>query len=171
VQMSMIDTWAATGCWCVQPEREWSYTLEGWRAFLKAINNDGIFTVSRWYNPGEINETGRMIGLATAALLDSGVKDARSHLFVAHADHIATLVLSKMPFNEQQLRLLHDEVLDSGFIAWIDKPQADASPHWRDDVAIEDVQSLSVNQRLIGLYRAFVLPHDIGLILCLLPSD
>ena len=25
-----------------------------------------------WYDPGDVNETGRMIGLATAALLDAG---------------------------------------------------------------------------------------------------
>jgi hypothetical protein len=67
VQMSMIDTFAATGAGAFSLSENGLYTLEGWRAFLKAVNNDGIFTVSRWYNPGEINETGRMIGLAMAA--------------------------------------------------------------------------------------------------------
>ena len=45
-----------------------------------------------------------MIGLATAALLDAGVRDSRPHLFVAHAEHIATLVLSKSPFTDEQLK-------------------------------------------------------------------
>ena len=75
-----------------------SYTLEGWRAFINTLNDNGIFTVSRWFNPDDVKETGRMIGLATAALLDMGVSDARPHLFVARANHIATLVLSKSPF-------------------------------------------------------------------------
>ena len=110
VQMSMIDTWAATGAGAFSLSENGLYTLEGWRAFLKTINNEGVFTVSCWYNPGEINETGRMIGLATAALLDAGVKDARSHLFVARADNIATLVLSKTRFTEEQLLVLHNEV-------------------------------------------------------------
>jgi hypothetical protein len=115
VQMSMIDTWAATGAGAFSLSENGLYTLEGWRAFLKAINDHGIFTVSRWYAPDDVNETGRMIGLATGALLDSGVKDARSHLFVARAEHIATLVLSKSPFTEEQLRTLNDAVLDLGF--------------------------------------------------------
>ena len=64
VQMSMIDTWAATGAGAFSLSENGLYTLEGWRAFLKTINNNGFFTVSRWYSPSEVNETGRMIGLA-----------------------------------------------------------------------------------------------------------
>ena len=82
VQMSMIDTWAATGAGAFSLSENGLYTLEGWRAFLKTVNDRGIFTVSRWYSPGDVNETGRMIALATAALLDTGLKDARPHLFV-----------------------------------------------------------------------------------------
>src|SRR5215831_15597086 len=115
VQMSMIDTWAATGAGAFSLSENGLYTLEGWRAFLNVINDHGIFTVSRWYAPDDVNETGRMIGLATAALLDAGVKDVRPHLFVARAEHIATLVLSKSPFTEEQLRTLNDAVLDLGF--------------------------------------------------------
>jgi hypothetical protein len=115
VQMSMIDTWAATGAGAFSLSENGLYTLEGWRAFLKAINDHGIFTVSRWYAPDDVNETGRMIGLATGVLLDAGVKDARRHLFVARAEHIATLVLSKSPFTEEQLGTLNDAVLDLGF--------------------------------------------------------
>ena len=95
VQMSMIDTWAATGAGAFSLSENGLYTLEGWRAFFGTLNDDGIFTVSRWYSPGNIDETGRMIGLATAILLDAGVKDARPQMFVASAGKIATLVLSK----------------------------------------------------------------------------
>jgi predicted membrane-bound spermidine synthase len=115
VQMSMVDTWAATGAGAFSLSENGLYTLEGWRAFLKTVSDDGVFTVSRWYSPDDVNETGRMIALATAALLDAGVKDARPHLFVARAGNIATLVLSKAPFTGEQLRVLHDAVRDLGF--------------------------------------------------------
>src|SRR5581483_5878692 len=92
VQMSMIDTWAATGAGAFSLSENGLYTLEGWRAFLNTLTDHGVFTVSRWYNADNVNETGRMIGLATAALLDMGVADARPHLFVARASTIATLV-------------------------------------------------------------------------------
>ena len=41
VQMSMIDTWAATGAGAFSLSENGLYTLEGWRAFLKAINDNG----------------------------------------------------------------------------------------------------------------------------------
>ena len=115
IQMSMIDTWAATGAGAFSLSENGLYTLEGWRAFLKTINDDGVFTVSRWYNRTEVNETGRMIGLAIAALLDSGVKDPRAHLFVANTQDIATLVLSKAPLDGERLHILHDQVAKGGF--------------------------------------------------------
>src|SRR5262245_39547827 len=52
VQMSMIDTWAATGAGAFSLSENGLYTLEGWRAFLATLNGNGIFTVSRWYDPG-----------------------------------------------------------------------------------------------------------------------
>ena len=110
IQMSMIDTWAATGAGAFSLSENGLYTLEGWRAFIARLTPGGFFTVSRWYNPGDNNETGRMIALATAALLDAGVADARQHMFVANIGRIATLVLSRSPFTPEQLALLRDVV-------------------------------------------------------------
>jgi hypothetical protein len=128
IEMSMIDTWAATGAGAFSLSENGLYTLEGWRGFLKALNPDGVFTVSRWYNPQDLNETGRMIGLATAALLDMGITDARPHLYVARADHIATLVLRKRPFTPEELAILDKEVAWLGFDVLLSPKQAPASP-------------------------------------------
>jgi hypothetical protein len=158
VQMSMIDTWAATGAGAFSLSENGLYTLEGWRAFLKAINSDGIFTVSRWYSPGEINETGRMIGLATAALLDAGVKDVRPHLFVARASNIATLVLSKAPFTGEQLRVLHNAVQDGGFTVLLAPDSPPESGLLRQVTESQDLVAL--NRALNGSYLDLTVPTD-----------
>lgn len=143
IQMSMIDTWAATGAGAFTLSENGLYTLEGWRAFLKTLNERGIFTVSRWYDPSNVNETGRMIGLATAALLDAGVSDARPHLFVARADHIATLVLSKHPFTVEQLHVLHSEIDRLGFRVLLAPDQPAKSELLATMVASKDIASLN----------------------------
>jgi hypothetical protein len=158
VQMSMIDTWAATGAGAFSLSENGLYTLEGWRAFLKTINDDGVFTVSRWYNPGEINETGRMIGLATAALLDAGVKDPRSHLFVANADRIATLVLSKAPLSEERLRVLHEAVDKGGFRVILAPDQPPSSDLLRKVLDSNDLGAL--DRALNSSYLDLSVPHD-----------
>jgi predicted membrane-bound spermidine synthase len=146
VQMSMIDTWAATGAGAFSLSENGLYTLEGWRAFLRPLNEDGIFTVSRWYNPGDINETGRMIGLATAVLFDAGVKDPRSQMFVASTGSIATLVLSKKPFTPEQLRVLHGTVRDLGFNVLLAPDQPPQSPLLR--AITESTDRASLNRAL-----------------------
>ena len=110
IQMSMIDTWAATGAGAFSLSENGLYTLEGWRTFLGRLSDGGVFTVSRWYSPSDLNETGRMIALATAATLDAGHDDARPNMLVARSSNIATLVLAKRPFTAEQLKILEDEV-------------------------------------------------------------
>jgi hypothetical protein len=115
IQMSMIDTFAATGAGAFSLSENGLYTLQGWRAFIRTLNDGGILTVSRWYNPGDVNESGRIIALAIAALWDAGVSDVRPHLFVARAKNIATLVLSKSPLTASQVATLRGEVRRLGF--------------------------------------------------------
>ena len=158
VQMSMIDTWAATGAGAFSLSENGLYTLEGWRAFLKTLNPNGILTVNRWYNPGEVNETGRLIGLATGALLDAGVKDARPHLYVASAGHIATLVLSKSPFTEEQLRVLNDTVRDLGFNVLLSPDQQPQSALLRQITTSHDLTSL--DRALSSSYLDLTVPTD-----------
>jgi hypothetical protein len=158
IQMSMIDTWAATGAGAFSLSENGLYTLEGWRAFLKTLNSNGLFTVSRWYSPNDVNETGRMIGLATAALIDAGVENPRSHLFVASNNVIATLVLSKAPFTEQQLRILHNTVRDQGFTELISPDREADSELLRHTVESRDLASL--NRVLSSTYLDLTVPTD-----------
>jgi hypothetical protein len=158
VQMSMIDTWAATGAGALSLSENGLYTLEGWRAFLKAINDDGILTVSRWYDPGNVNETGRMISLATAALLDAGVNDARPHLFVARTAKIATLLLSKAPFTAEKLRVLHDCVRNLGFGVVLAPDQPPESEILRAITQSRDLAAL--NRVVDAAYLDLSVPTD-----------
>jgi spermidine synthase len=126
IQMSLIDTWAATGAGAFSLSENGLYTLEGWRAFTRRLTGNGVFTVSRWYNPGDVNESGRMIALALATMMDAGAADARAHVFVARGREIATLVLSKSAFTAQQLDLLRAATTRLGFDVLVD-PGAEPS--------------------------------------------
>jgi hypothetical protein len=158
VQMSMIDTWAATGAGAFTLSENGLYTLEGWGAFLNAIGDDGVFTVSRWYDPGDVNESGRMIALATAALLNAGRQDARPRLFVARAERIATLVLSKRPFTAEQLNVLHDATRSLGFEVLLAPGRPPRSELLR---AITESRDLTSLNRLAGsTYLDLTVPTD-----------
>jgi spermidine synthase len=158
IQMSMIDTWAATGAGAFTLSENGLYTLEGWKTFLHSLNDNGIFTVSRWHSAGNDDETGRMIGVAAAVLLDSGVKDVRQHIFVASAEYMATLVLSKSPFTPEQLRILHDTVQNLGFNVLLAPDQPTQSPLLRE--IVESPNRAALNRVLEGNYLDLSVPTD-----------
>ena len=108
IQMSLIDTWAATGAGAFSLSENGLYTVEAWRIFVSRLTPKGVFTVSRWYDAKEPAETGRMLSLAVAALFEIGVTNPRDHIFMATQGAIATLILSRTPFTPTDLGALND---------------------------------------------------------------
>jgi hypothetical protein len=108
VQMSMIDTWAATGVGAFSLSENGLYTVEGWRHFLSGLAPDGVFTVSRWYSPENSGETGRLLSLAKGTLLAMGVQAPSGHLFLASLNNLSTLIVGRAPFSREDLTRLHD---------------------------------------------------------------
>jgi hypothetical protein len=103
IQMSLIDTWAATGAGAFSLSENSLYTVEAWNVFLSRLTHNGIFTVSRWHNRESIGETGRVISLAVASLLHRGVQDPARHLALITSERISTLLISRQPFTQQDI--------------------------------------------------------------------
>lgn len=106
IQMALIDTWAATGAGAFSLSENGLYTVEAWQIFFNRLADDGIFTVSRWYNPNDLSEAGRTLALTVAALLDSGEKDPSSRIIMVTSGEVATLLVSKKPFREEDIKVL-----------------------------------------------------------------
>jgi hypothetical protein len=115
IQMSLIDTWAATGAGAFTLTENGLYTVEAWQRFLGRLNPGGLFTVSRWYAPGEVNETGRLVSLGVATLLANGAAEPRRHLFLAAAGNVATLIVTKSPLSPAALATLKDAAKTNEF--------------------------------------------------------
>ena len=86
--LSLIDTWAATGAGAFTLSENGLYTVEAWRIFLSRLTSDGVFTVSRWYAPGAVNETGRMISLAMATAFEMGLAEPQRHIMLVSSGSI-----------------------------------------------------------------------------------
>lgn len=106
IQMSLIDTWAATGAGAFTLSENGLYTVEAWQIFLRRLTPSGVFTVTRWYSPQDTAETGRLVSLAVAALFDAGAEAPKDHIFLAGSRNIATLIVSRAGFSADELRSL-----------------------------------------------------------------
>ena len=115
IQMSLVDTWAATGAGAFTLSENGLYTVDAWTIFLGRLTDNGVFTVSRWYSPSDANETGRLVSLAAATLFKLGVTEPRRHVFLAASGSIATLIVSRSPFSDTNLALLDRVAADKQF--------------------------------------------------------
>jgi len=103
LQMSLIDTWAATGAGAFTLSENGLYTVDGWREFLRVVKPTGIFSVSRWYSADRASETSRLVALATASLLERGVTKPADHLILVSRNMAATLLVSPSPFSQEDI--------------------------------------------------------------------
>jgi predicted membrane-bound spermidine synthase len=108
IEMSMVDTWAATGAGAFSLSENGLYTVEGWKTFLSALNPNGLFTVSRWHSSHSTVELGRVVSLAVAALMELGVDRPSDHIFIAGIDNLATAIVSRAPFARSDLQTLQE---------------------------------------------------------------
>jgi hypothetical protein len=115
LQMSLIDTWAATGAGAFTLSENGLYTRQGWQVFLKSLSPSGVFSVSRWFDPGNVSETTRLLSLGVASLFDFGVASPRRHLLLVTRDKVATLLTSPSPFTGADQAIVERLAAESGF--------------------------------------------------------
>jgi SAM-dependent methyltransferase len=142
IQMSLIDTWAATGAGAFSLSENGLYTTEAWQIFLRRLAPGGVFAVSRWHAAGEVNETGRMISLAMDALFQLGAAEPGRHLFVASAGRVATLVLAREPLTADLTRSLAETAAAYDYTVLLSPDAEPASPVLRRIVAAKDRHDL-----------------------------
>jgi hypothetical protein len=158
IQMSLIDTWAATGAGAFTLTENGLYTVEAWQRFLGRLDPNGLFTVSRWYASGEVNETGRLVSLAVATLLANSVPEPRRHLFLAAAGNVATLIVSKSPLSPAALGALKDAAKANEFPVLISPDMVAPSPMLESIVSATDRGML--DRATTGFYLDLTPPTD-----------
>lgn len=118
IQVSLIDTWAATASGAYMLSENSIYTVEAWDIFLKHLTQQGILTFSRWYNSSNPVEMYRLTSLASAALKEFGVENPRQHIILVRnmpsSDYakgdvgIGTILVSREPFSDKDLAAIQD---------------------------------------------------------------
>src|SRR5918997_5314823 len=85
IQISLIDTWAATSAGAYALSENSLYTTEAWGEFFDSLDEGGILSVSRWFDfvgaerPLEMYRTA---SLASQALVEHGVENPRDHMLI-----------------------------------------------------------------------------------------
>jgi len=113
IQVSLIDTFAASSAGAFVLTENSLYTTNAWKIFLSKLSDRGILTFSRWYYPSRPAEVYRLTELATESLLQSGVTDPRSHILLLETPvrvqtinlptGVGTILVSKNAFTAEDV--------------------------------------------------------------------
>ncbi len=118
IQISLIDTWAATAAGGLTLTENRLYTVEAWEDFYRALKPDGLLSVSRWYDPdSHRGEFYRLVAIAAIALQHQGVaaENLARHVIALNVGNIVTVITRPDAFTDAQWAGARTRLLAQGF--------------------------------------------------------
>jgi hypothetical protein len=123
IQLSLVDTWAATAAGAFVLSENALYTTQAWDIYLSHLRPGGIISVSRWYAQDRPWELQRLAALAAQSLRLHGATRPQDHIAIIcntnpsdpNAALVATLLASVDPLTPQELSLLNAAATQRGF--------------------------------------------------------
>lgn len=128
IQISLIDSWAASAAGAFALAENNLYTVEAFELYLERLSPAGLLSTTRW-----MNEIPRLIMLSRAALSRAGFEHPERHIMMASAGSAATVLLSKRAFSPADIARLQEVSDERGFR--IHYPVTTGRPV---DLAVED---------------------------------
>lgn len=99
IQLTLIDTWAASVSGAYSLSENYLYTVEAFRSYLEHLHSDGMLSIVRWHY-----ELPRLTGLARAALEEMGVTEPSRHVLVMTDGLRGLLIAKRTPFTAEEIR-------------------------------------------------------------------
>jgi hypothetical protein len=118
VQISLIDTWAATAAGGLTLTENRLYTVEAWGDFYRALKPRGMLSVSRWYDADtHRGEFYRLVAIAADALQRTGVPAAglKDHLIALNVGNIVNVITRPDAFTSAEWQAARERLQAQGF--------------------------------------------------------
>jgi hypothetical protein len=141
IQMSLIDTWSSNAAGAYTLTENGLYTREAFATFLGALSDRGLFTVSRFYHDGGLDETTRLVALAVSTCQAKGLP-AAEHLALIVSGDVATMVLARTPLTGERLQRLQEVCAQRRFRILIQPGQAPDNGMYRRMLASASPEEL-----------------------------
>ncbi|MBI5375550.1 MAG: hypothetical protein HZA77_08950 [Candidatus Schekmanbacteria bacterium] len=125
IQLSLVDSWAAISAGAFILTENNLYTKEAFASYYDHLAENGVLTMSRWFFTGLPGETLRLVSLGLKTLEDAGVKDPSKHIMVVKKSHfmnfegvpdgVATFIMKKSAFGDEEINVIEDLCSKLGF--------------------------------------------------------
>ncbi|MBI4483579.1 MAG: hypothetical protein HY652_11910 [Acidobacteria bacterium] len=134
IQLSLVDTWAASAAGALALTENTLYTQEAMEDYLDHLTEEGILSISRWYYVPRPSEVLRLVTTALEALGRKGVVSPEACLALVRSLPpessrwaVGNLLVKRSPFTGEELDRLEATSNDLQFdLAY--PPRSEASP-------------------------------------------
>lgn len=113
LQISLVDTWAATAAGALVLSEDSLYTVNAWKIFLSHLTPRGVLSVSRWYDATAPYSMYRLTAMSNVALRGLGVHNPRDNIIIVRnvpneksgdtPTGIGTILISRQPFSSEDI--------------------------------------------------------------------
>ncbi len=115
IQISLIDSFAATAAGAYALSENNLYTVEAARLYLRRLNDNGVLSVSRWTRLATGLEAPRLVLLLQEALRQEGFERPLEHLAVIEGGIVATVLVARAPISSADLAALDAICAEKGW--------------------------------------------------------
>jgi hypothetical protein len=115
IQISLIDSWAATAAGAYALAENNLYTVEAYRLYLSKLSPDGFVSTSRWMHGTNTLELYRLLFLQQQALRESGIAAPDAHTAVVGGNAVGTVLTSKRALSPDDVARLQATCTERGF--------------------------------------------------------
>jgi predicted membrane-bound spermidine synthase len=121
IQLTLVDTWAATAAGAFSLSENSLYTTEAFIDYVNHLKEDGVLTVARWlFQPPQ--QTLRLAALAIEALQRLGVSAPQDHIIIVGGENlpgskysISNFLLKKSKFRPEEIQYIESKCAELGF--------------------------------------------------------
>ena len=104
IEISQIDTFAASAAGAYALTENSLYTVEAIRMFWSHLSDGGVLSVSRWVSGPAWPESVRLVLLEVEALRQEGIAEPRNHMVVFAAGDTANVLLFRQAGHAAAIR-------------------------------------------------------------------
>ncbi len=134
IQLSLIDTFAATQAGAYALTENNLYTIEALKIYYDHLTQKGFFSIAYWLNPGSPESMLKLTAAATEALRRAGIINPRAHMVIIHKEGlddanpyakksplandgrgVANLLVKKEMFTSEELTVIKNYCDEMGF--------------------------------------------------------
>jgi SAM-dependent methyltransferase len=114
IQLSGVDTFAASQAGAFALHENYLYTVEAMHDYLAALRPAGLLTFTRWlYIPPR--QTVRLVAIAEQAFRERGVSNPAEHMAIFAKDAYSVVLIKNEAFSHEEIDRLKREVEGHGF--------------------------------------------------------